>query len=62
MMKNFKGITEIFITIVPVILSAMGGAMIIYSSYDDSPGGSLLGLGMVLISLYLVIKKVQHFC
>ena len=29
MMKNFKGITDIFIVIIPVIISAMGGAEII---------------------------------
>ncbi len=57
-MKNtFKKITDILIAISPVIISAMGGAMMVFSSYDDSPGGSLLGLVLVLISIYVVIKR-----
>ncbi|MBT8393986.1 MAG: hypothetical protein KJN66_03955 [Bacteroidia bacterium] len=57
MNKNYNLITGIIISIIPVIISAMGGAMMVYSSYDDSPGGSLLGLILVLVSIYLVIKK-----
>lgn len=49
--------TDILIAIVPVLISAMGGAMMVYSSYDDSPGGSLFGLILVFLSFYLVAKK-----
>jgi hypothetical protein len=59
MMKKHKVITDKLIAIVPVIISAMGGAMMVYSSYDDSPGGTLLGLGLILISIYLIIKKAS---
>jgi hypothetical protein len=56
-MKKYKRTREIIVAIVPVIISAIGGAMMVYSSYDDSPGGSLLGLILVMISVYIVIKK-----
>lgn len=31
-----------------VLLAALGGAMFVYGGYDDSPGGQLLGVVMVL--------------
>ena len=41
----------------PILLSALGGGMMVFSNYDDSPGGSLLGLLMILLAMYLTIKK-----
>ena len=58
MIKNYKRIVGVLISIIPVILSAMGGAMMVFSSYDDSPGGSLLGLILILISIYWTIKRI----
>ena len=57
MKKTFKKITDILITISPVILSAIGGAMMVFTSYDDSPGGLLLGLVIILFSIYMAIKE-----
>ena len=30
---------------------------VVFSGYDDSPGGSLLGFVLILISIYVVIKR-----
>ena len=50
-------IMRIIFSIIPVIISAMGGALMVFASYDDSPGGTLLGFVLIIIALYLVIKK-----
>jgi len=34
--------------IAPIGIAAMGGALAVYGGYDDSPGGTLLGLLLVL--------------
>ena len=57
MNKNYTRVAGIIFSVIPVIISAMGGAMMVFSGYDDSPGGSLLGLLLILISIYLTIKK-----
>ena len=57
MNKNYNRVKGIIILVIPVIVSALGGAMMVFSGYDDSPGGSLLGLVLILISIYLTIKK-----
>ena len=33
--------------IAPIGIAAMGGALAVYGGYDDSPGGTLLGLLVV---------------
>nr|WP_297782468.1 hypothetical protein [uncultured Allomuricauda sp.] len=43
--------------ILPVIISALGGAMMVFSSYDDSPGGSLLGFTLIVIAGIVAIKQ-----
>lgn len=57
MNKNYNLVTGIIISVIPVIVSALGGAMMVFSGYDDSPGGSLLGFVLILISIYVVIKR-----
>jgi hypothetical protein len=52
-----KKFIDILVAVLPVIISALGGAMMVFSSYDDSPGGSLLGFSMILLSMFLVIKR-----
>ena len=42
--------------VIPVIISALGGAMMVFSSYDDAPGGTLLGLVLIMLSFYLALK------
>jgi hypothetical protein len=50
-------IMRILKSIFPVIMAALGGAMMVFSSYDDSPGGSLLGLVMILASILLTVRQ-----
>lgn len=52
-----KKVSDLIMAAAPVLLSAVGGAFMVFSSYDDSPGGSLLGFVLILLSLYLVLKK-----
>ena len=39
---------SILISIIPIGIAAIGGAFAVYGAYDDSPGGTLLGLLLVL--------------
>ena len=45
-MKLLAGVT-------PIVIAALGGALSVYGSYDDSPGGTLLGFVMVLGAMAL---------
>jgi len=44
------------VRIIPVIFAALVGAMMVFSSYDDAPGGSLLGLLMIFTALFFQFK------
>jgi hypothetical protein len=44
-----------FVVLTQTIFSSLGGAFIVYS-YDDSPGGVLIGLIMILFSILLAFK------
>ena len=57
MSKRSQKITAIIPALIPIIISALGGALVVYSSYDDSPGGTLTGLVLIAVSAYLIIKK-----
>ncbi len=48
-----------FIVLTQTVFSSVGGALIVYSSYDDAPGGVLIGLIMILFSLSLAFKLKQ---
>jgi len=39
---------SILVAITPIGIAAIGGALAVYGSYDDSPGGTLLGILLVL--------------
>jgi hypothetical protein len=39
---------KILAAIAPIGIAALGGALAVYGGYDDSPGGTLLGLFLVL--------------
>lgn len=45
------------VRLLPVVIAALGGAMMVFSGYDDSPGGSLLGFLMILFSAYLAMRN-----
>jgi hypothetical protein len=38
---------RIVAAIIPIVSAALGGAFAVFASYDDSPGGTLLGLVLV---------------
>lgn len=42
-----------------VLIMLFGVFMIVYGEYDDSPGGQLLGLVLVIISIVGVVKAVK---
>ncbi len=42
--------------IFPIVISAFGGAMLVFSEYDDSPGGQLLGIVLLILSYFLLLK------
>jgi hypothetical protein len=41
-------VKSILVAIVAIGIAALGGALAVYGSYDDSPGGTLLGVLLVL--------------
>ena len=40
----------------PIIMAALGGAMMVFSAYDDSPGGQVLGVLFIAFSAFLSVK------
>jgi len=55
-MKEFLK-NRIWRVILPIFAIALGVFMIVYSGYDDSPGGQLLGLLVVIGGIVGVIKS-----
>lgn len=44
-----------------ITLVLFGGFMFVYGEYDDSPGGQLLGLVLVIIGIFGLVKiKKKH--
>ena len=39
---------SILVAITPIGIAAIGGAFAVFGGYDDSPGGTLLGILLVL--------------
>lgn len=39
---------SILASVAPIGIAAIGGALAVYGDYDDSPGGYLLGILLVL--------------
>jgi hypothetical protein len=42
------------------IVAALGGAFMVYAGYDDSPGGSLIGLLLIVGALALNVRAARH--
>ncbi len=42
-----------------VLIMLFGVFMIVYGEYDDSPGGQLLGLVLLIISIVGLVKAVK---
>ena len=45
--------------ILPIGLAAIGGAFAVYGSYDDSPGGTLLGILVVLTAMVFGARSAR---
>jgi len=41
----------------PFLAILFGGFLIVYGGYDDSPGGQLLGLVLVIVGVVVAIKS-----
>lgn len=42
------------------VLAALGGAAIVYSAYDDAPGGVLLGLLLIAGAIVLGLRAAKR--
>jgi hypothetical protein len=51
---------SVFVAITLTGIAALGGALAVFSSYDDSPGGTLLGLALVLGAMVLGAKSARR--
>ncbi len=43
-----KLVKSVLAAVTPIGIAALGGALAVFGGYDDSPGGTLLGLVLVL--------------
>jgi len=41
-------VKSVLAVITPIGIAALGGALAVFGGYDDSPGGTLLGLALIL--------------
>lgn len=41
-------------------IAALGGALAVYSGYDDAPGGVLMGFGLVLAAIGLGVRAARR--
>ena len=48
------------VAVVPVLIAALGGALAVFGSYDDSPGGTLIGLLLVLASAGVAARQARR--
>lgn len=55
--NSIERMVTFLLKVLPVGIAASGGAMMVFSGYDDAPGGTLLGFLMILLSAYLVVKQ-----
>ena len=41
-------------------LAGLGGAFAVYGSFDDSPGGTLIGLALVVVALAISARRAAR--
>jgi hypothetical protein len=46
--------------VAPVVAASLGGAFAVYGGYDDSPGGTLLGILVVLGAMAFAAKAAAR--
>ena len=47
-------ITKLIFSILAILL---GGFFVVYGGYDDSPGGQLIGVAVVIVGIVLAVKS-----
>ena len=48
---------NVLLGLIPIVMAALGGAMMVFSAYDDSPGGQLLGVLLIAFGAYLAVTS-----
>jgi hypothetical protein len=49
-----------FVTILAIVaMAAVGGAAVVFSEYDDSPGGQLIGFLLIIGALVIGMRTAQ---
>jgi hypothetical protein len=51
---------SVLAAVAPIGIAAIGGAFAVYGGYDDSPGGTLLGLLLVLGAMGFGARSGWH--
>jgi hypothetical protein len=46
--RQGEAVKSVLDAIIPIGIAAIGGAFAVFGGYDDSPGGTLLGILLVL--------------
>jgi hypothetical protein len=44
----------------PIGIAALGGALAVFGSYDDSPGGTLLGIALVVGAIVFGARSARR--
>ncbi len=47
-------------TVIPIVVAALGGALAVFASYDDSPGGTMLGFALVLGAVIVGARRARR--
>lgn len=51
---------SVLAAITPIGIAALGGALAVFGGYDDSPGGTLLGLVLVIGALASAARSARR--
>lgn len=51
---------SVLAAIAPTGIAALGGALAVFGGYDDSPGGTLLGLLLVLGAMGFATRSARR--
>jgi len=50
-------VKSVLAAIIPIGIAAIGGAFAVFGGYDDSPGGTLIGILLVLSAMAFGAKR-----
>jgi len=53
-------VKPVLAAITPIGIAALGGAFAVFGSYDDSPGGTLLGLLLVFGAMVFGARSARR--